>query len=59
MKKLPTKSRLNLNIEADLKKWAKEYANKSGKSVTIIICEYLKYLRDEEYREERELVEQI
>ena len=47
MKKLPTKSRLNLNIEADLKKWAKEYANKSGKSVTIIICEYLKYLRDE------------
>lgn len=53
------KARLNLKIPEDLKEWAKDYAHRHGTDVTRMICDYFRYLRDEEQKQEREYVDQI
>lgn len=45
---LASRSRLNLVLEARLKDWAKHYAHRNGTTVTRIIIDHLKYLRDQE-----------
>lgn len=45
---LASRSRLNLVLEANLKDWAKHYARRNGTTVTRIIIDHLKYLRDRE-----------
>lgn len=53
------KARLNLKIPEDLKEWAKDYAQRHGTDVTKLICDYFRYLREEERKQEREYVPQI
>ena len=40
--------RINLWISADLAEWAREYAAKRGTSMSEMIREYFKRLRDEQ-----------
>lgn len=53
------KSRLNLKIDKDLKKWVMGYAKRRGTDVTKLITEYFIFLREQEQRQDAEYVEQI
>jgi len=53
------KARLNLKIDRDLKDWAMDYARRRRKTVTVLITDYFSYLREQEERMDRELVDQI
>jgi hypothetical protein len=53
------KSRLNLKIDHDLKEWAMFYAKKRGTTVTDLITNYFAFLREEEQRQDREVVPQV
>lgn len=57
--KVLVKARLNLKIDSDLKDWAVEYAGKMGMTVTDLIVNYFRFLREESMREDKDLVEQI
>lgn len=58
MPKRPQKARLNLKIDARLKDWAKEYAERHGTDITKLLCEYLIALRHQEQSDQID-VEQI
>ena len=49
-------ARLNLKIEAELKEWIKNYADRHGTDVTKLVVGYFLFLRR---KEEDEWVEQI
>lgn len=53
------KSRLNLKIDRELKKWVMDYAKRRGTDVTKLITEYFIFLREQEQQQEAEYVEQI
>jgi len=53
------KSRLNLKIDSDLKDWVMEYARRRGLTVTDLITNYFAYLREQERREDQEMVPQV
>jgi antitoxin component of RelBE/YafQ-DinJ toxin-antitoxin module len=59
MAKRPTKSRLNLKIDADLKEWARVYAESLGIDITKLICGYLLQLRQVVESAEYDEVKQI
>jgi hypothetical protein len=53
------KSRLNLKVDKDLKKWVMDYAKRRGTDVTKLITEYFIFLREQERRQDAEWVDQI
>lgn len=53
------KSRLNLKIDKDLKRWVMGYAKRRGTDVTKLITEYFIFLQEQEQRQDAEYVEQI
>ena len=53
------KSRLNLKVDKDLKKWVMDYAKRRGTDVTKLITEYFLFLREQEQRQDAEYVDQI
>jgi len=53
------KSRLNLKVDKELKKWVMDYAKRRGTDVTKLITEYFIFLRDQERRQDVEYVDQI
>ena len=53
------KSRLNLKLDAALKDWVMVYVQRRGITVTDLIVNYFSYLREQEQREEREMVPQV
>ena len=53
------KSRLNLKVDKELKKWVMEYAKRRGTDVTKLITEYFIFLREQEQRLDAEYVDQI
>lgn len=53
------KARLNLKIDQGLKDWAMDYARRRGVTVTDLITNYFAYLREQERREDQEMVPQV
>jgi len=53
------KSRLNLKVDKELKKWVMAYAKRRGTDVTKLITEYFIFLREQEQRLDAEYVDQI
>lgn len=47
---LTVKARLNLKIPEDLKNWATKFAKDQGTTVTELIVNYFRFLREEEAR---------
>lgn len=55
-----TRARLDLKIDAGLKKWAMAYASKKGTTVTDVICEQLERIRQAESKKQPgDVVEQF
>lgn len=47
------KKRLNLLIDADLKDFAKAYADRHHKTITMLVTDYFQELQDSEFRVEQ------
>ena len=59
-KGVSVKTRLNLLIDADLKEWAMEYAKRHDTTVTSLITDHFRHLRNlEESEQHEDIVDQI
>lgn len=59
-KGVSVKTRLNLMIDEDLKKWAMEYAKRNNTTVTSMITDHFRHLRRlEESEQHEDIVDQI
>jgi hypothetical protein len=59
-KGVSVKTRLNLLIDADLKEWAMEYAKRHDTTVTRLITDHFRHLRNlEESEQHEDIVDQI
>jgi hypothetical protein len=50
--RITVRARLDLKIDADLKEWAVEYAQARGVTLTDIICDLLRDLRETEQKKQ-------